>query len=168
MRGSMSGSRGAETPDAARALGQLVELDQLELGHRQDDELGDPLAGVGDEGALAIGVEKDDADFPAIAGVDQPGRVDHGDTVAGGEAGARLDEAGEALGDGDREAGGDDGALTGAEVEGLAGREVEAGVARLRALRDPGVVPQPDDGELDHASWASAAGVSAPAIRYGA
>lgn len=46
-----------------------------------------------------------------------------------GKAGARLDEAGESVGDRDGEAGRNDGPLAGGELDALARGEVETGVA---------------------------------------
>jgi hypothetical protein len=71
--------------------------------------------------------------------------------VVGGEARARLDEAGMALRDRDREPGADGRPLAGGELDALAGGEVEARVARVGAGRDDRRVVQPADPELDQA-----------------
>ena len=67
-----------------------------------------------------------------------------------GEPGARLDEAGVALRDGDREAGADRRPLPRSQLDALARGEVEAGVARVRLAGQDGVVAQAADRELDH------------------
>jgi hypothetical protein len=73
MRGSISGPRRAEAPDPALAGRKLVELDHFELGHRKDDELGDALAGVDHELALAVRIEEDDTNLAAVPLVNQAG-----------------------------------------------------------------------------------------------
>ena len=80
------------------------------------------------------------------------------------EAGARLDEARVAFGDRDREAGADERPLPRSELVPLAGGQVEAGVARVRALGQHRVRVQAADRKLDHALDRA----SASAIRNGA
>jgi hypothetical protein len=62
------------------------------------------------------------ASVSAIAGVDEAGRVDDRDPVSRRQAGARLDEPGVAVGDGNRQAGADERALAGPELDVLARR----------------------------------------------
>ena len=62
--------------------------------------------------------------------------------MACGETGARLDETGVALGNRDRKAGADECPLPRAKLVPGAGGEVEAGVARVRALREDCVLVQ--------------------------
>ena len=66
-------------------------------------------------GSLGIGVEQQHPHLAAVARVDQAGGVDQGDAVAGGEPGARQDEAGVAIGDLERDAGAHRGPLARAE-----------------------------------------------------
>ena len=67
------------------------------------------------------------------------------------EAGARLDEAGIALGDRDGEAGRDERPLAGRQLDVLARGEVESRVAVVGALGDDGVGMETPDRELDQA-----------------
>ena len=111
------GCGGALTPRTHRrrpepALGplrrrQVGRLDHLHRGHRQDHQLGDAVARPDVERLLGVGVQEHDHELSAVAAVDQAGRVQHGDAVAGREAGAGLDEPRVAGGDRDRQAGRD-------------------------------------------------------------
>ena len=98
-----------ETPDepkprlAALGGGQLGHLHHVDGYRRHDEQLGDAHAGLDRERVLALGVEQDHPHLSAIPRVDHPGRVDEGDAVPRGEAGARHDEAGVPLRDLDRE-----------------------------------------------------------------
>ena len=83
---------GAEAALAAVAAGKALHRDEAGSGHGQDDELGDPVAGGDRVRRRAVGVEQDDADLAAVAGVQGAGRVDDRDAVLGGEAAARDDE----------------------------------------------------------------------------
>ena len=156
--------RRAEAADAALALRQLVDLDRLELGHPQHDELCDPHAGLDHERLAGVGVEQDDPDFAAIALVDQPGRVHDGQPVPRGQPGARLDEACMPFGDRDREAGADERPLPRSELVPLAGGEIEPGIPGVGALGKHRVRVHALDRQLDHALVRA----SASAIRNGA
>ena len=107
MRGSISAvRRRAEAADAALALRQLVDLDELDrraLGRTTSCAIRIP--GSTTNVSRAVGVQEVDQQLAAIAGVDEPGRVDDRDPVLRGQARARLDEAGVAVRDRDREAG---------------------------------------------------------------
>ena len=128
-------ARRAEAADAALALRQLVDLDELDAGDRQRRRAARSASpGSTTNGSLAVGVEQHDPELAAVAGVDEPGRVDDRDPVPRREPRARLDEAGVALRDRDREAGADDRALARAELDALARGEIEPGVARVGAL----------------------------------
>ena len=70
----------------------------------------------------------------------------------GGEAGARLDEAGVAFGDRDGESRPHERARAGRELDPLGRREVEAGVAGVRARRQRRGLVQPRERELAHAT----------------
>ncbi len=90
---------------------------------------------------MAIGVEDDDSELAAVAGVDQPGRVDECDTVAHGQARSRLDEAGMALGNRHGQAGSHRRPLARRQLDELAGGEIETGVAGIGARRNNCVGP---------------------------
>src|SRR6185437_9085604 len=99
------------------------------LRNGQDNELSDPLARLGDERPLAVGVQEYDHDLAAVARVDQARRVDDRDPVPGREARPRLDEACIPLRDRNRE-----------------------------PCADERVLAEPLDLELDHRPRARAAG----------
>ena len=124
---------GAEAAVAAGGLAQALDLDRLGRRDRGDHELRDPIPGLDPEGLRRVGVEQQDPDFPAVAGVDQAGAVDEGDPVLAGQARARQDQPGVPVGDLDRDPGPDAPPLSRPEVGGLAGAEVEAGVALVGA-----------------------------------
>ncbi len=84
---------------------------------------------------LAIRVEQQHPELAAVAGVDQPGCVDHRDAVTEREPGARQDEAGVTGRDLDRDAGADRCPLAGSEQRRLGGAQVEAGIAFVGARR---------------------------------
>jgi len=156
------------SPDIDRRFREAASsLGLVDLGYDVvDSPVGPLFVAVSTKGLAALSFhEQDDADLAAVARVDQPRRVHDRDPVPGGEAGARLDEACEPLRDGDREPCRNDRALAGSELHAFAGREVEAGVPCIRPSGQRCLLPQADDGKLDHASWTSAAGASASAIR---
>ena len=62
-------------------VGQLVDDAQLDRRHGQQHELRDPHPGLDLERVLAVGVQEDDAQLAAVAGVDEPGRVHDRDPV---------------------------------------------------------------------------------------
>ena len=69
-------------PRTPRSLvGQLVDLDGVELGDLQDDELRDAHARLDDERLTRIGVEKDHLQLAAVTRVDEAGRVHDRDPV---------------------------------------------------------------------------------------
>src|ERR1700730_11255546 len=88
---------------AAARDGEPLRLDEARLGDRLDHELGDALATLEGDGRGAV-VDQEDLDLSAIARVDQAGRVEHGDTVLEGEAGARQDQSGVPFGNGHAQA----------------------------------------------------------------
>ena len=141
----------AEAACAALARRQLVHLDELDLGDREDDELRDAHPRLDHERLARVGVQERHLELAAVAGVDQAGRVDERDAVTRREAGARLDEAGIALGDRDGEAGRDERPLAGRQLDVLARGEVESRVAVVGALGDDGVGMETPDRELDQA-----------------
>ena len=124
IRGSIR-TRSRTRARRARSPGSSSTSTRRDVGHREDDELRDPHARLDDE-RLAVGVEQVDAQLAAVAGVDQAGRVHDRDPVLAPRARARLDVAGVALRDRDREPGRDDRALARPELDTLAGGEVDA------------------------------------------
>ena len=140
-------------PPSPRSLpGSSSTSRSVDSGHGDEDELGDPHAGLDDERLAPVGVVEDHAQLAAVARVDEPGRVHDRDPVLRREAGARHDEPGVALGDRDGDAGSDERALARAELVPLARDEVEPGVAGIGARRQDGVVAEPRDGQVDHAA----------------
>ena len=140
-----------------------MRLDDLDGGHRHDEQLRDAHAGLDGERALVVGVEQDHAHLAAVAGVDHPGRVDDREAVAQGEPRARNDEAGVALGDLDRDAGADRGPLPRADRDLLARAEVEARIAAVGSRRQHRVVAELHDAQLGHVVAADSR--SSPATR---
>src|SRR5665213_2965953 len=70
-----SEGRAPEAAHAPLAVGELVDLDRLDPGNFEYDELRDPHAHLDDEGLVRVRVEQRDLQLAAIAGVDEPGRV---------------------------------------------------------------------------------------------
>ena len=129
-------ARGAEAVGAAPVgrLRQRVDDPRGGRDERHEQQLRDPVAGLAPVGLVAE-VDEHDADLAAVARVDQPGPVDDGDAVAGGEPGARDDEPGTAVGQRDRDAGRHDRPLAGSQREPLDAAQVEPGVTRARVAR---------------------------------
>ena len=67
---------GAEAAVAARGVGQRLGLDRLGQGDRTDHQLRDAVAGGDPKDLGRVGVEQQDPDLAAVAGVDQAGTVD--------------------------------------------------------------------------------------------
>ena len=147
-------------PPAPRGVGgSSSDLDGLDRRHGHDDELGDAHAGLDDEALVLIGVEQHDGHLAAVAGVHEAGRVDDGDPVPRGQAGARLHEPGVALRDGDGEAGADGRALARAELDPVAGGQVEPRVARVGPAGDGGLGAQAPHRQVDQRARPGAVGV---------
>src|SRR5581483_4729018 len=159
-----SGARRPEAADAALGGRQVVDLHELDLRQRHDDELGDPHPGLDDERLAAIRVQERDAQLAAVARVDEPRRVDDRDAVLARQAGARLDEAGVPLRNRHCEAGADERALSGRQLDPFACGEVEARVAGVGTPGNERVRAQPLDENLGQAVSRRAAS----ATRYGA
>ncbi len=123
------------------------------------------IPGLDGERLARVGVQEHDQHLPAVAGVDEAGRVDDADPVARGEPRTRLHEPRVSLRDLDGDPGRDDGALARLERDLLARSEVEPGVTRRR----PGsAAPRPRAaGGLRRRSpsRASAPDVGHPALR---
>src|SRR5581483_10081334 len=149
--GAPSDRRAPEAAHTPLARRQVVHLHGLDLRDPEHDELRDAHAGLDDERLARIRVQEDDLQLAAVAGVDEPGRVDDRDPVLRREPRARLDEAGIAVGDRDGEPGADERPLAGPELDPLARREVEPGIAAVRTRRHDRVVTQATDRQLDHA-----------------
>src|SRR5204863_5158045 len=115
----------AEASLAALAHGKLGYLSRLGQDHRDDDELRDPHPRLDDESLVRVCVEQHDLELPAVAGVDEPRRVQNCDAVPRGKPRTRLDEARVAVGDRHREAGSDERPLPRAELDSLARGEIQ-------------------------------------------
>jgi hypothetical protein len=122
---------------------------RFERRERDDQELGNPVAGLDHERLLAIGVEQQDPQLATVAGVDQARRVDQGDPVPSGEAASRQHQPGVAGRDLDRDPGPYALPLTGAEAGGLAGVQVEPGIAVVGAGRRDRVLGQEPESKFD-------------------
>ncbi len=129
----------------------LVYLHELGLLHRLDDELGDAVTPVHLVGRRGVGVDEQDAQFVAVAGVDEPGGVETGHAVAQGQPAARLDEAGVARRQGEATPGGHEGPASAGGEDGVFARvEVGPGVARARVGGHGQVGIEEDEGHLEH------------------
>ena len=145
MRSAALGATTARAEPARAALRQreLVDLDAppaISTRTSTSWAIRSPAAIV--ERRVAVGVQQQHPDLAAVAGVDQPGRVDERDPVPRGEPRARQHEPGLAVGDLDRDAGAAPTARSpGVEHAVLERVQVEAGVAgigpgrQLRARR---------------------------------
>ena len=158
--------RGSEAAPAAFARGQFVDLDELDPGNGQHDELGNPHSRLDDERLPQIGVQQGDLKLAAVARVDEARRIDDRDAMLRREPGAWLDKPGIAVGDRDGKAGCNERTFPGRELDALAGGQVEARVARVGTRGYDGVRAQPPDRQLDQA--VSRLDVAESAIRYGA
>ena len=74
---------------------QLVDHERVRGNERHEQQLGDAVARMRLEPGVAE-IDQHDADLAAVVRVDQPGAVDHGEPVAGGQARAGDDEPGDA------------------------------------------------------------------------
>ena len=135
-----------------------------------DQELRDAVARVHVKGVMTVGVEQDDAHLAAIAGVDEARRVDQGDTVLGGEAGARQREGRDPRRQTQSDAGADHLALLRRHDRVLDREEVEGGVAVVGALRQARTGGEEHHGDLQrharHSSSGSSPDQRSPSIRY--
>jgi len=143
-----SASRRAEAALAPLAGGELGHLDGIGGGERDHQQLRDAIAGRDLEGGGA-GVEQEHAHLAAVAGVDQPGRVDQGDPVPGGETGAREHEGRVALGDLDGDAGPHRRPPAGGDRLGLGRVEVQPRVAGVSAGGKRRLLAEPPDRKAD-------------------
>ena len=129
-------------PPSARPLSSSVALDEGDAGDGRDDELCNAHA-PRDRERLAPEIDQEHLHLAAVVGVDRAGRVEHGDAVAGGEAGARPHLRLEAIRQLDDEPGRHEGAPAWLQDEGRIVRnrrqEIETGgagglVARQRQI----------------------------------
>jgi hypothetical protein len=103
----MLGPGGAK-PAFAATVGcgvQELHLRKVRGGGRHEDELGDPGSPLYQKGLLEIVVYEGHLYLAAVAGVDEPRRVDEGDPMSHREPAARKHQARIALRDGDRDPG---------------------------------------------------------------
>ena len=108
MRGSAAISLPTSRGRAGRARSrERVHLDELDLRELEERRAARSASPAHCEALARVGVQEDDEDLAAVAGVDQAGRVHERDPVARGEPGTRLDEARMSFGDCDGEAGAD-------------------------------------------------------------
>src|SRR5436190_10987220 len=112
--------------------------------------MSDPHAGLDDEGLSAVCVQQHDTNLAAITRVDQTRCIDDGDPVLRGQPRARLDESCVPLRNRHGESRADDRPLPRLELDVLARGEIEAGIARISAYRDDGVLAETLDRQLDH------------------
>src|SRR5215210_1770189 len=153
MRGSTPTplrTRRAEAPHAALGLGQLVALDQLDLGERQHHELRDSHSGLDDERRGRIGVQEDDLNLATVTRVDQPRCVHDRDPVARRKPRPRQHESAVSLRDRNRETRRHGRPLPWAELVPPAGCEVVAGVALVGPRWKLGVVVEAADRDRNH------------------
>ena len=114
MRGSTPTQRCPDEPKppSPRSLGgQLSTSRSSACGTATTTSWAIRMPGSTTNGSRRVGVVEDHAQLAAVAGVDQPGRVDDRDPVLGGEARARRDEPGMTLRDRDGDARADQRAL---------------------------------------------------------
>ncbi len=104
-------SRRAEAAGAARRLADSIDLGDGDLNDGRDDGLCDAHATLDHEGCLAE-IDQQHLHLAAIIAVDGAGRVEAGDAVLEGKAGARADLHLKALGHLEDEAGRHQRALT--------------------------------------------------------
>jgi len=124
--GILSPAGVAESAGAAAGCVQLGDKLNLYTSDGSDDQLGDPIAAIDGEGFGAM-VNEEHTELASIVGVDGAGRVQHCDTVFGGEAAAGANLALVAGGEGDTEAGRDELGCSGEQGGGSvdSGAEVE-------------------------------------------
>ena len=85
-----SDTGGAEAAGATRRTGRLADLENLYLCNGCDNHLGDAHAAFDHEILLAQ-IGEDDFDLAAIIAIHRSRRVEAGDAVLDGKAGARAD-----------------------------------------------------------------------------
>src|SRR4029453_8023393 len=122
---------GPEAALAPRGGRELGDVDEADPGDGLDNQLGDAVAAADGERLGRGRVEQHQTDLTAVAGVDRAGGVDHGDAVAGGQAGAGMDEGGVAVGHGHGQPGADRGPPAPREDHVLGGAQVGPGVAGM-------------------------------------
>ena len=99
-----------------------------------------------------VGVLQQHPHLAPVAGVDQARGVDERDPVLQRQARARQDQAGEALGNGDREARADADAAARRDARSLSRVEIQAGVGVVAAGGQRRLLAQPGEAELFHAA----------------
>ena len=152
-----SASAGAESGGAALGLAQELDLDGRRELDADEHELGDAGAGGDLKCVLAVGVEEQHTDLAAVARVDEAGRIDDRDAVAGRQARAGQDQTGLSRRDLHGDARGHRRPLARCQHGILQRVEVEAGVAVVGSGGEPRALVQARDAQ----GHPLAAGVSA-------
>ena len=88
---------------------------------------------------LRVEIDQRHFDLATISGIDGAGRVEHGDALLGGKAGARMDQCHISCGQGYRHTGGNQCTLKRFQGHVNGGDQVGAGVARMGVMQ-PGRV----------------------------
>jgi len=143
-------------PEASRtALGRFKPVDRQETGlfYPAYQQLGDAVPAVYLVRRNGVCVHKYDRDLAAVTRVDQTWRVEAADPVPGGEPASRENEAGVALGDGERDPRRDRRPPTGGSQQGArSSHEVATCVPRLRVTRRGKIDIQTNEWNLEHDS----------------
>src|SRR5262245_54766100 len=105
-------ARGAETAEAAFGVVERVDLAPDDGLDALNHQLSDAITRSNLERLRRIGVDQQHPDLVAVAGIDEPRRVEARDAVLEREARTRLHEPRVPLGDRDRDAGRDRGTPT--------------------------------------------------------
>ena len=87
--------------------GKISAGDESGFDIALDDHLGDAVARVEDGGMLRVEIDQRHFDLATISGIDGAGRVEHGDALLGGKAGARMDQCHISCGQGYSHTGGE-------------------------------------------------------------
>jgi oligoribonuclease len=142
-------------PEAARPpLGLFEVADGHETGvlHALHHQLGDSVPAADLEVGARVGVQDDDGQLVAVAGVDQSGAVGQGDPVAKCQTAARLHEPGVAGGYGNPDPSRDQGpSPTCLDDDTYPRDQIRSGVAGAGVGRQPQLLVEQDDRYVEHA-----------------
>ncbi len=156
QRRELSAAGVPEAPRAPMAVGKLVGRDERCRRHRRQHELGDAVTPVDLVIGDRIGVDQQHLQLPAIARVDEPGRVQAGHTVLRGEPGAGQYEPRVALRKRHRHPRRHDRpAPTGAEQDVFTRAQIRPGIARPGVARNRGGLGEQADGNVGHGPHAT-------------
>ena len=116
-----------------------------------DHQLRDPVAPLDFVRLIGVGVDQQDLDLVARAGVDEAWRVETRDAMAESQSAPGLHEAGVARRDGESDAGGNEGpSATRRQDRGLTGQKVAAAVVGPGIRRQRKIGIETEDGNVDH------------------